>query len=624
MKNIKGFTLVEVIGAVIILGILAILAVPLFTKQLNTFRDDYYENLVSNFENSGREFFSDNRMYRPTGKLEAAKVTLNTLNGQKYIDEFVDYEGGECNKNSYVVVIRKDKDEYDYHACLKCENDDYDNTVGNKFCDPAWFDPTTLGYTLGDIDPIYVYKGTDRKVLEEQTKIPVWIVKYDDAGNVLETIDGTGVENVPEIYPVDLDRVDTSKIGEYTTTYKFDTKDADGNPTTLEKTSSVIVYENNKPIITLTKTNNVKTGQSSSENKTTPYVDGEWAQKVTITFGRGEGVYNETGTSASKYQWKRGNKWIDICTPTAGDTCVVEITEEMNEVIYFRMVSTDGNISQVSDAYNFKIDTTPPKGEVIITEATMGNNDYYKSAEVKLGTQNITDVVGTDPDALSGVKYYTIVMSEIPTRSGSNGTITGTQKDDGNSITWYIFVEDNAENSGIYSITFKKDSTPPSASWDPESGGPHDNNNGITATGTCTDVTSGAIEYSEEFSISSPTSSSGKEVSINCEDNAGNTATLKKTYKVRYHSRDSSCDCETYNSCKACSRTVSCKVACTKYCCTMGGAGESCGHSSDKSNKGDGWHCSGYTSECDGTCTEYYYCRVSSCGCETYEACWHY
>ena len=137
MKNIKGFTLVEVIGAVIILGILAILAVPLFTKQLNEFRDDYYENLVSNFENSGREFFSDNRMYRPTGKLEAAKVTLNTLNGQKYIDEFVDYEGGECNKDSYVVVIRKDKDEYDYHACLKCENDDYDNTVGNKFCDPA-------------------------------------------------------------------------------------------------------------------------------------------------------------------------------------------------------------------------------------------------------------------------------------------------------------------------------------------------------------------------------------------------------------------------------------------------------------------------------------------------------
>ena len=69
MKNRKGFTLVEVIGA---------LAVPLFTEQLNEFRYDYYENLASNFENSGREFFSDNRMYRSTSLGDVYSCTKKT------------------------------------------------------------------------------------------------------------------------------------------------------------------------------------------------------------------------------------------------------------------------------------------------------------------------------------------------------------------------------------------------------------------------------------------------------------------------------------------------------------------------------------------------------------------
>ena len=44
------------------------------------------------------------------------------------IDDIVDYNGKSCNKDSYVIVIRKGKDEYDYHVCLKCDKDDYDNT----------------------------------------------------------------------------------------------------------------------------------------------------------------------------------------------------------------------------------------------------------------------------------------------------------------------------------------------------------------------------------------------------------------------------------------------------------------------------------------------------------------
>ena len=40
--NKKGFTLVEIISAVIILGILVIIAVITFSGSMKEFRDDYY------------------------------------------------------------------------------------------------------------------------------------------------------------------------------------------------------------------------------------------------------------------------------------------------------------------------------------------------------------------------------------------------------------------------------------------------------------------------------------------------------------------------------------------------------------------------------------------------------
>jgi len=616
MKNRKGFTLVEVIGAVIILGILAILAVPLFTKQLNTFRDDFYVNMVNTIKNSGREFFSDNRMYRPNGYLEASKVSLKTLNGQKYLDEFIDYEGSECDEESYVIVIRKGKDVYDYHVCLKCPNDDYDTTVGNKYCDSSWFDTTRLGYTLGDVEDIYVYKGTDKKVLEEKTKIPVWIVKYDTGGNQIEAIDGTGTENIPVISPVNLDVVDTNKEGEYTIKYKYDTTDGTGNPTSVEKEAKVIVYENGVPNISITKTNVVKTSNSASETKTTAFNNGDWAQKITITFGRGTGKYSETATSASKYQWKRGNKWVDVCTPTSGDNCTIQITEEMNETIYFRTVDSNGNIGKTSSAYNIKIDSTPPTATIYVTRGTMGNNNYYKSATVELGLKDINDVVGTDPDALSGIKYYTIDMSQIPARtvtSDNHGKITGTQSADTNSVTWYVFVEDNAQNAAIYSVTFKKDSTAPYATWNPSSTN-HDNSDGITVNVVCKDDTSGPIANSKTQNIASPTSSSGVKISITCEDKAGNTATLSQTYKVRKHYS---------NNCSKCGEeTCTSSSCCGTHRCNCSTSCDTCHRCAHNDN---GYSCSdfvAYDCDCVTTCQSCAStCTSECCGCQS---CWAY
>jgi prepilin-type N-terminal cleavage/methylation domain-containing protein len=160
--NKKGFTLTEIIGAVIILGILVIIAVITFTGNMKGFREDYYRKTIQMLKESGKEFFNDNRKYRPSDMLQAQIVPLSTLTTQNYIDEIKDYKGNQCSNTSYAIIIKVGKDDYDYHACITCPEDEYNN-MNDKYCNPVWKDPTTITYDIDGVSPnIYIRKPQDQ------------------------------------------------------------------------------------------------------------------------------------------------------------------------------------------------------------------------------------------------------------------------------------------------------------------------------------------------------------------------------------------------------------------------------------------------------------------------------
>ena len=312
---------------------------------------------------------------------------------------------------------------------------------------------------------MYVYKNSDRNTLIEKTKISLSVIKKDEEGNVIDEVKGDGDETVEYINPIDIDKVNTSIVGEYTVHYEY-IKPDDGDDTTEDKVTKegkVVVYENSSPVINIVKTNNVATSRTANENKDSDYgMGGTWAQQLKITFMRGEGKYIETGTTVSKYQWKRGNKWIDFCTSLdAGGNCNITIGKkvtdalgnehDMNENVQFRIIDTEGNISIVTPNYKFMIDNTNPSCEVT-TSGTMGKNNWY-TANVTVNEVNMKDVEGINPSAISGVKYYTLDTGQIGSRTVTtttngigHGTISGTQSEDTTSVTWYGFIEDNAQN----------------------------------------------------------------------------------------------------------------------------------------------------------------------------------
>lgn len=128
----KGFTLVELLGVIVILGIIAMIAVPTINNALNTSRDKAYDEQINTIENTARSYMSKNSLKLPS-QTEGSKccVSVNTLQkagllssddieNPKYKKDSTDSEENFENFNGSVIITftnNKYKYEYTKSAC---------------------------------------------------------------------------------------------------------------------------------------------------------------------------------------------------------------------------------------------------------------------------------------------------------------------------------------------------------------------------------------------------------------------------------------------------------------------------------------------------------------------------
>ncbi len=122
----KGFTLVETLAVIVILGIIALIAVPALSDVLGTTNDTYYSSLNKMVEIEAKDYFSDNRIFLPLSAGDKSRVSLDTLVRLNYIEQPVSTKNNPCD--GYVEVTKSTK--FEYLTCLKC--DDY---VSDSRCD---------------------------------------------------------------------------------------------------------------------------------------------------------------------------------------------------------------------------------------------------------------------------------------------------------------------------------------------------------------------------------------------------------------------------------------------------------------------------------------------------------
>ena len=122
MNNKKGFTMVELLVTIIILGILTTLAYFGVSTILNRGSNSYYNSQEEMLVLAGREYFADYREKLPKDIGKTASVTLDTLIKESYIDPVKDEDDNDCNRDKTTVTVQKitDKD-YQYYVTLVCD-----------------------------------------------------------------------------------------------------------------------------------------------------------------------------------------------------------------------------------------------------------------------------------------------------------------------------------------------------------------------------------------------------------------------------------------------------------------------------------------------------------------------
>ena len=122
-----GFTLLELLATIIILGLLTTIVIGVILPLLNRGNDEYYKNQENMLVLAARDYFADHKSRLPKEIGETSTVTLKELIEGKYIDPIKDKEGVDCDFEKSTVVVQKitEKD-YQYYVTLVC-NGDNDN-----------------------------------------------------------------------------------------------------------------------------------------------------------------------------------------------------------------------------------------------------------------------------------------------------------------------------------------------------------------------------------------------------------------------------------------------------------------------------------------------------------------
>ena len=122
IKNESGFTMIELLATITILGILMVVAIGAVSWILDLNEKRYYSTLEKNVALAAESYYADYRASLPKAVGQSRKLLLKTLVEQKYLPDVLDYGKGDCtaSSESYVVVTKYSKKDYLYNVYFDC------------------------------------------------------------------------------------------------------------------------------------------------------------------------------------------------------------------------------------------------------------------------------------------------------------------------------------------------------------------------------------------------------------------------------------------------------------------------------------------------------------------------
>ena len=509
-KQKRGFTMIELLAVLVILGIIMVIAVPSVVSYLQGARNDYYDQLEESVKTVGQEYFSDHRSLMPRENGQIFSVDIQDLITEGYTTEILDSDGNDtCTGNVYVKRLATA--DFEYHACIQCGktdaegNQEYIST--SAFCTNG----TTGNNPDGECDKVKDDPTDDCFMIQipNSFKVPQCTTVEDSAASQGISLEGIVLNNGEDIgdrVTADTTSVDYKNIGNYKVYYTYKQV---LNPANEKYNTNVTIYDGKAPSKTTVE---LHFGNSSGPIYNCTENSCDWtAQDVYITLSATD--LSDCGTEGSgvkqfAYRYGESGNWqyVDATKTIENGKNIYKATIIRNEthkgILDIKAIdnatttgAASNNEGEVTRVY-LKVDKTPPT-----CVSSGGKTDWINAST----NPNSITLTGTCTDAESGCK----------------GNVTKNYTTDINSTTETPgTVYDNVGNSTVCPAnqTVKIDKTAPSCV---SSGGSSWTNKKITLTGTCNDNLSGCKsnitkEYSTEFNSTTETPGT-------VYDNAGNS-----------------------------------------------------------------------------------------------------
>lgn len=450
-KNQKGFTLVELLVAISILGLIMVIAIPqistIQTSNKNTKYKKYAESMVTS-----AKLYTDSYTEDMFGNNQSGCVDIpyKDMKDKDLIKDFK-LDGATCNHTGKTFIrVRKANDHYLYQSSIYCTDKSgkvvYDKQLPTTGCDDK---PDTKGPTMTiDAAPADWTKGVGVKAtvriwdeygMLENIKIKlVWTKEGAEVGTPVEYnfknkryVASTA--STALTYSIE---VPQNATGQYILkAIPVDVRDSVGNYKTGNVMSGAFKLDNTKPRIT---------GTTNSSNS-------EWTnQDVTIT---SSGEDDHSGIKQIYYYYTANDKLKDWNEDNKTTVKGIWTAERSNEVF---VIAEDkvGNLSEPVSAGDVNIDKTKPR--------LLSTSNDSKSKWVNKNVIITATATDTGGSGLEGIYYH--YDSDSTHRndwdSGSTAaSVTGTWSAERNNGI-YIVVKDNAGNvsdsSSVGSIKIDK------------------------------------------------------------------------------------------------------------------------------------------------------------------------